>query len=85
MLFILGHTIITISLIQKEEVILVKKEKSKNYVYEVEVTNNPNDNEEFALELFELMEDSTTTPTHKRINNFDELLDWNEEFDGGEL
>ncbi|WP_456275361.1 hypothetical protein [Bacillus sp. AK128] len=63
---------------------MVNKKKSKNFVYEVEVSSNSNDHEEFALELFELMEDATRTGPHKKINNFDELLDWNEEFDNGE-
>ncbi|MBM7663109.1 hypothetical protein JOC85_003935 [Bacillus mesophilus] len=64
---------------------MVKKRRQKNFVYEVEVSDNPNENEEFALELFEMMEDLTTTSSHKKINNFDELLEWNEEYDGGEL
>jgi hypothetical protein len=64
---------------------LVKKRRPKNFVYEVEVSDKPSENEEFALELFEMMEDPTTTTSHKKISNFDELLDWNEEYDVGEL
>ncbi|WP_246939555.1 hypothetical protein [Bacillus pinisoli] len=61
----------------------MKNNRSKNLVYEVEVSNTQNQ-EEFALELFELMEDATTKTSHRSIRNFDELLDWNEEFESGE-
>jgi hypothetical protein len=59
---------------------LNKKRTSKNFVYEVEVSNNQQD-EEFAMELFEMMEDATQVTPHKKIQSFDELLDWNEELE----
>ncbi|MFZ3587779.1 hypothetical protein ACOI1C_00600 [Bacillus sp. DJP31] len=57
-----------------------KKQTPKNFVYEVEVSNH---DEEFALELFEMLEDTTQTqPTsHKKIHSFEELLEWNEELE----
>jgi hypothetical protein len=57
-----------------------KKRTSKHFVYEVEVSNNPHD-EEFALELFEMMEDATQPISQKKIQSFDELLEWNEELE----
>ncbi len=57
-----------------------KRRTSKNFVYEVEVSNQNHD-EEFALELFEMMEDATQERSRKRIRSFDELLQWNEEIE----
>lgn len=79
------HTIVTIPIFPKGGRVLVKKKRSKNFVYEVEVSNYSTSNEEFAMELFEMMEDATTKSPLKKINNFDELLEWNEEWDSGEL
>ncbi len=54
--------------------------ESKNYVYEVEVSNNSHD-EEFALELFEMIEDPSQVRPLKKLHSFDELVQWNEEHD----
>jgi hypothetical protein len=57
---------------------LNNKELNKNFVYEVEVNNHQHD-EEFALELFELLEGENSQIPLTKIHTFKELLDWNEE------
>jgi hypothetical protein len=64
----------------KGEFTLNKKRAIKNFMYEVEVSDSDH-NEEFALELFEMMEDATYIGHQKRINSFDELLEWNEQLE----
>jgi hypothetical protein len=56
------------------------KKARKNYVYEVEVSEDKH-NEEFALELFEMMEDNPHIGPQKKINSFDELLEWNDQLE----
>jgi hypothetical protein len=56
------------------------KKNRKNYVYEVEVSEGKHE-EEFSMELFEMVEDAATFGPHKKINSFDELLDWNEQLE----
>jgi hypothetical protein len=59
---------------------LDKKKATKNFMYEMEVSDSQHD-EEFALELFEMVEDATHYGPQKKINSFDELLEWNEQIE----
>ncbi|KAA0546833.1 hypothetical protein FZW96_12605 [Bacillus sp. BGMRC 2118] len=61
----------------------MEKKRHRNYMYEVEV-NDKEDKEEFALELFEMIEDAAHYGPNKKINTFDELLQWNEQLDEDE-
>lgn len=54
------------------------KQRPKGFMYEVEVSDH-NHGEEFALELFEMMEDTTHATPIKKISSIDELVEWNEE------
>lgn len=62
----------------------MKRKPRKNYRYEVEVTDSRDDHE-FSLELFEMIEDAAHFGPNKKINTFDELLQWNEQLDDEEM
>ncbi|MBM6618845.1 hypothetical protein [Bacillus suaedaesalsae] len=61
----------------------MKRKRHRNYMYEVEVKDS-NEDQEFALELFEMIEDAAHFGPNKKINTFDELLQWNEQLDEDE-